>query len=77
MQEVEDILVQAFGRDTAQMYLEMIENEQLFVEKTAYEILWGYDEPIYEILTLLGLTNSSQFALRVRKLKLSCAIVYL
>ena len=35
----------------------MIGDQTLFIEKTVYELLWGYSDPILEMLVSLGLTD--------------------
>ncbi|XP_065884789.1 lysosome membrane protein 2-like isoform X2 [Dysidea avara] len=64
IEEVEQLLIKVLGEAIANVYLNMIDNQELFIERTAYEILWGYDEPLFGMLSLLGLGNSSQFAAR-------------
>jgi len=63
---VDNLLIEKLGKFVAKTFLEMIDSQELFIEKTAHEILWGYDDQIFGILTLLGFADSSQFAARVR-----------
>ena len=78
IEEVEQLLVKVLGEAIANVYLNMIDNQELFIERTAYEILWGYDEPLFGMLSLLGLGNSSQFAARVRNINVMlCYHLYL
>ena len=35
----------------------MIGDQTLFIEKTVYELLWGYSDPLLEMLVSLGLTD--------------------
>ena len=43
----------------ANFYLTMIGNQTLFVEKTVHELLWGYSDPLLEVLVSLGLMDDS------------------
>ena len=33
----------------------MIEDQDLFIEKTVYELIWGYTDPLLELLVEIGL----------------------
>ena len=68
IQKVESLLLEKVGNAIAQIFLEMIDNQDLFIEKTAHEILWGYDDPIFKLLARLGIAPSSQIAVRVRNI---------
>ena len=70
IQELESLLFKLYGNTTAQTFLAMIDSQEIFIEKTAHEILWGYDDPIFGMLTQLGLAGSPQFAVRVRNIYL-------
>jgi len=76
MQEVESEILEKVGNAIAQIFLEMLDSQELFIEKTADEILWGYDDPILEMLARLGIVPSSQIAVRVRNIiVLICTIL--
>ena len=53
-------MLKVLGKARADMYRAMIHNEELFILINVDEILWGYDEPIYGMLSLLGLVNVVQ-----------------
>ena len=63
-----NIVLQYLGKRLAHIFFGIISHQELFIERTAHEILWGYDEPLYGMLALLGLTDSSQFAAVVRNI---------
>ena len=46
------------GSALAQFYVTMIKDQTLFVEKTAQEVMWGYSDPIFSMLHLLGLVEN-------------------
>ena len=54
---MERLLFKILGPVLANAYLTMIGDQTLFVEKTAYELLWGYSDPLLEMLVSLGLTD--------------------
>ena len=54
---MERLLFKILGPVLANAYLTMIGDQMLFVEKTAYELLWGYSDPLLEMLVSLGLTD--------------------
>ena len=68
IQEVESKILEKVGDTIAQIFLEMIDSQELFINKTAHEILWGYDDPILGMLARLGIAPSSQIAVRVRNI---------
>ena len=35
--------------------MSMIEDQDLFIEKTAYELIWGYTDPLLELLAEIDL----------------------
>ena len=45
------------GSALTQFYMRMLGEQNLFVEKTAEEFMWGYEDPILTLLELLGLTE--------------------
>ena len=51
------MLFKILGPALANFYLTLIGDQTLFVEKTAYELLWGYSDPLLEMLVTLGLTD--------------------
>ena len=59
LQEVERLLFEMLDPALANFYLTMIGNQTLFVEKTVHELLWGYSDPLLEVLVSLGLMDDS------------------
>ena len=42
----------------AEMYMSLIGDQELFVNKTVQETIWGYEDPLFRMLMLLGLIES-------------------
>ena len=59
------MLINLFGPIVAEFYMSLIDSQELFIEKTAYELLWGYNDPLLEVLVLLGLTDNSLMKIEV------------
>ena len=59
------MLINLFGPIGAEFYMSLIDSQELFIEKTAYELLWGYNDPLLEVLVLLGLTDNSLMKIEV------------
>lgn len=58
-QEVENLLFRILRFSLAEFYIRLIGDQSLFVNKTAQEIIWGYDDPILRMLELIGLIDTS------------------
>ena len=59
------MLINLLGPESAEFYLSLIDNQELFIEKTAYELLWGYNDPLLQLLVLLGLTDDPLMKIEV------------
>ena len=62
---MEHLLFKAVNETVAQEYLAVIKEQPLFIEKTAHEILWGYEDPIFKMLKTAGLSGTSVFTIKV------------
>ena len=62
------------GPVLAEFYLTMIGDQSLFIEKTAHEVIWGYQDPILEMLVLLGLTDDPLMRIEVGIILYSCIL---
>ena len=51
------MLISLLGPERAEFYMSLIDKQELFIEKTAHELLWGYTGPLFKLLVLLGLTD--------------------
>ena len=49
----------------ANFYMKMIQDQNLFIEKTAQEIIWGYPDPLLEVLVKLGLYHTPLMKIQV------------
>ena len=49
----------------ANFYLTLIGDQNLFIEKTAHEIIWGYNDPLLQMLVSLGLSDDPFFRAEV------------
>ena len=59
------MLIDLFGPHLAEFYMSIIDNQELFIEKTAYELLWGYSNPLLEILESMGLVDDATMRIEV------------
>ena len=59
------MLIDLFGPHLAEFYMSIIDNQELFIEKTAYELLWGYSNPLLEILESMGLVDDITMRIEV------------
>lgn len=59
------MLIDLFGPQRAEFYMSMIDSQELFIEKTAYELLWGYTDPLLEVLVSMGLADDSTMRIEV------------
>lgn len=73
LESLADSILKRFGEaaeeaflSTVEDYLGTIGDDDLFYEKSAYELLWGYDDPVLEMLTDFKLADSGIFSLEVR-----------
>ena len=53
------------GPTVAQIFLTLIGDQTLFIQKSAHEILWGYNDPLLEFLVIMGLAESSIVSIQV------------
>ena len=59
------MLINLFGTHLAEFYMSIIDSQELFIEKTAYELLWGYSNPLLEILESMGLVDDTTMRIEV------------
>ena len=59
------MLINLFGPHLADFYMSIIDSQELFIEKTAYELLWGYSNPLLEILESMGLVDDTTMRIEV------------
>ena len=59
------MLINLFGPHLAEFYMSIIDSQELFIEKTAYELLWGYSNPLLEILESMGLVDDTTMRIEV------------
>ena len=59
------MLINLFGTHLAEFYMSIIDSQELFIEKTAYELLWGYSNPLLEILGSMGLVDDTTMRIEV------------
>ena len=59
------MLINLFGSHLAEFYMSIIDSQELFIEKTAYELLWGYSNPLLEILESMGLVDDTTMRIEV------------
>jgi len=65
LQHIKSILFQIFENTIAEMFLILIGDQQLFIEKNAHELLWGYHDPIFGMMNFLGLSDTPLFSIKV------------
>ena len=54
---IENLLFRILGSALANFYLTLIGDQSLFIERTVHEIIWGYNDPLRQMLVLLGLSD--------------------
>ena len=54
---IENSLFRILGSVLANFYLTLIGDQNLFIERTVHEIIWGYNDPLCQLLVLLGLRD--------------------
>ena len=59
------MLINLFGPHLADFYMSVIDSQELFIKKTAYELLWGYSNPLLEILESMGLVDDTTMRIEV------------
>ena len=59
------MLINLFGTHLAEFYMSIIDSQEIFIEKTAYELLWGYSNPLLEILESMGLVDDTTMRIEV------------
>ena len=65
LEEIEAFLLYLLGPKGAEYYMSVIEDQDLFIEKTAHELLWGYTDPLFKLLMEVGLMNASLMMIEV------------
>ena len=65
------MLINLLGPENAEFYMSLIDNQELFIKKTAYELLWGYNDPLLKLLVLLGLTDDPLMKIEVNTITYS------
>lgn len=70
---VESLLFRLLGSVLANFYLTLIGDQNLFVEKTVHEIIWGYTDPLLRVLALLGLSDDPFMRVQVSLIVISNA----
>ena len=65
LEEIEALLLYLLGPEGAEYYMSVIEDQDLFIEKTAHELLWGYTDPLFKLLMGIGLTSESLMRIEV------------
>ena len=60
--KIDNLLFKILGSAVADFYMTLIRDQSLFIEKTAHEIIWGYNDPLMQTL---GLTNDPLIKLQV------------
>ena len=74
---MQTLLLEMLGPVLAESYLTMIGDQSLFIEKTAHEVIWGYQDPMLEMLVLLGLTNDPLMKIDVGRIMLNFIAIIL
>ena len=54
---IENLLFRILGSFLANFFLTLIEDQNLFIERTVHEIIWGYNDPLRQLLVSLGLSD--------------------
>ena len=67
---VENLLFRILGVVLANFYLTLIGDQNLFIEKTAHETIWGYSDPLIQVLVALGLSDDPLMRIQVKSLLL-------
>ena len=70
---VNNFLFRILGSVLANFYLTLIGDQNLFIEKTAHEIIWGYPDPLQQVLVMLGLSDDPLVHIQVSVIVLSNA----
>ena len=65
LEEIEALLLYLLGPEGAAYYMSVIEDQDLFIEKTAHELLWGYTDPLFKLLMEIGLISESLMRIEV------------
>ena len=63
--EFRTMLIKLLGPEHAEFYMSVINNQELFIEETVYELLWGYTNPLFEVLMSLGLIDEPLMSIEV------------
>lgn len=63
--EFRTMLIKLLGPERAEFYMSVINNQELFIEETVHELLWGYTNPLFEVLMSLGLTDEPLMSIEV------------
>jgi len=59
-------LIERGLEEAIEVILRFLGDHDLFYEKTAYELLWGYNDTTLKLLKDFGLTDETVFSLEVR-----------
>ena len=65
LEEIEALLLYLLGPEGAEYYMSVIEDQDLFIEKTAHELLSGYTDPVFKLLMEIGLISESLMRIEV------------
>ena len=69
---IENYLFRILGSVLVNFYLTLIEDQNLFVERTVHEIIWGYNDPLRQLLVSLGLSADPLMRVQVSLIDIFC-----